>query len=80
MTDEPALIRRPLDHCPACSNAHLEPVVDLYAEAVHFLCRTCNRCWHVELGYVRRVPPNACEGCPQRDSCLLVYRTDHPSA
>jgi hypothetical protein len=76
---EPAIIRRPLDHCPECSNNDLEPIVDLHAEEVHFLCTSCNRCWHVELGYVRRIEPTACHGCPQSASCTAAYTRDHAS-
>ncbi len=76
---EPAIIRRPLDHCPECGSGQLEPIVDLHAEEVQFLCLTCSRCWHVELGYVHRVPPNACTGCPQREQCAAVYARDHAS-
>ena len=44
---EPAIIRRPLDHCPACNSWQLRPIVAIDAETVHFLCGSCNRCWHV---------------------------------
>jgi len=74
---EPAIIRRPLDHCPSCHSWQLRPVVAIDAEAVHFLCGSCNRCWHVELGFVRRVRPTACDGCPQRESCAAAYAADH---
>ena len=76
---EPALIRRPLDRCPSCRSWQLRPVVSLDDEAVHFLCGSCDRCWHVELGYVRRMQPGACNGCPQPERCAAVYRADHAS-
>ena len=73
------LFQRPLDSCPECGSSQLEPVVDLDAEEVHFLCAGCDRCWHVELGYVRRVQPGACHSCPHPDRCAAVYLTDHAS-
>jgi hypothetical protein len=75
-TNAPALIRRPLDHCPTCRSWQLSPVVALDAEEVHFLCGSCSRCWHVELGFVRRVPPTACDGCPQPEHCAAAYAKD----
>jgi hypothetical protein len=78
-TRDPAIIRRPLDHCPECASRELEPVVDLHVEEVHFLCAACDRCWHVELGYVRRVQPIACHGCPQSERCAASYLRDHAS-
>ena len=77
---EPAMIRRPLDNCPGCGSWQLSPVVDVDAGAVHFLCGSCNRCWHVELGYVRRVLPGACSGCPQPERCSATYAKDQASA
>lgn len=77
-SQEPAIIRRPLDHCPACNSWQLRPVVAIDAEEVHFLCGSCNRCWHAELGFVRRVRPATCDGCPQREHCTSVYAGDHP--
>lgn len=79
-THEPAIIRRPLDHCPACNSWQLQPVVAIDAESVHFLCGSCNRCWHAELGFVQRVQPTACDGCPQSERCTAAYGKDHPSA
>ncbi|HEV7526282.1 MAG TPA: hypothetical protein VGP92_15020 [Acidimicrobiia bacterium] len=73
---EPALIRRPLDHCPKCRSWQLRPIVARDVEEVHFLCGSCSRCWHVELGFVRRVPPTACNGCPQAEHCAAVYDAD----
>ena len=73
---EPALIRRPLDHCPKCGSWQLSPVVAVDTEEVHFLCGSCNRCWHVALGYVRRVHPGACGGCAQSERCAAVYAGD----
>jgi hypothetical protein len=67
----------PLPHCPACGSAQLEPVVERELEEVHFLCRDCSRCWHVELGRVTRVVPPTCYGCPQHDRCAPVYEADH---
>ncbi len=77
---EPTFIRRPLDHCPSCNSWQLQPVVAIDAEAVHFLCGSCMRCWHAELGFVRRVNPASCEGCPQPERCAAVYAHDHTPA
>jgi formate dehydrogenase maturation protein FdhE len=74
---QPTIIRRPLASCPACKSARLEPIVDFAEEGVRFLCSTCDRCWHVELGYVQRVQPATCHGCPQRERCMQVYTLDH---
>ena len=72
----PASIRRPLSHCPECGSADLEPIVALEAEQVNFLCGACGRCWHVELGYVSRVRPNACHGCTRQARCVTLYEAD----
>jgi hypothetical protein len=77
---EPAFIRRPLDHCPSCNSWQLQPVVAIEAGTVQFLCGSCNRCWHVELGFVSRVNPTVCDGCPQTERCTAVYASDHTSA
>jgi formate dehydrogenase maturation protein FdhE len=76
---EPTPIRRPLATCPACGSGQLEPVVDFDEAGVRFLCSACARCWHVELGYVQRVQPEACRGCPQPERCMQVYTLDHAS-
>ncbi|HUI48913.1 MAG TPA: hypothetical protein VL119_09455 [Acidimicrobiia bacterium] len=77
---EPALLRRPLDNCPKCGSWQLQPVVDAQAEGVHFLCGSCSRCWLVELGYVRRVHPASCDGCPRSELCAATYAKDQLSA
>ena len=73
---EPTIIRRPLARCPKCGSGRLEPIVDFDQEGVRFLYGSCDRCWHVELGYVQRVRPGTCHGCPQRDQCMQVYARD----
>ena len=75
-----SLISRPLLHCPSCVSAHLEPVVELPVQEVHFLCRACNRCWDVALGSVHRVTPRNCLGCPERVPCENAYTADHDRA
>jgi hypothetical protein len=77
---EPTFIRRPLDNCPQCGSWQLSPVVDADGGLVHFLCGSCNRCWHVAFGYVRRVQPEACAACPQTETCAAAYAKDHTSA
>jgi hypothetical protein len=76
---DPALIRRPLDHCPGCNSWQLQLVVSVRDESVHFLCGGCNRCWLVELGFARRVQPEMCGGCPQTERCSAAYARDHTS-
>ncbi len=74
---QPAVITRPLVHCPACSSTDLEPVVEFGTDEVHFRCTACGRCWHVELGYVHRMHPPSCRGCPAREQCAAIYAADH---
>ncbi|MGH9038361.1 MAG: hypothetical protein ACRD0O_21610 [Acidimicrobiia bacterium] len=38
-------------------------------EATNFLCRSCNRCWHVTLGWVHQVDRGTCPGCEWRFAC-----------
>lgn len=73
-------ITYPLVRCPACGSARLDPVVEGVVEEVHFLCRDCDRCWNVAMGYVQRVAPSACLGCSKRDRCERAYAADHHSA
>jgi hypothetical protein len=70
-------LRYPLQQCPACGSERLDPVVENETVEVHFLCRDCTRCWHVELGRVHRMSPNACHGCPHLDTCVPVFDADH---
>jgi transposase-like protein len=72
-------IVHPLAHCPTCGSDRLEPVVEQVAEAVHFLCRDCDRCWNVALGYVQRVAPATCLGCPERFRCEQAYTAERAS-
>jgi hypothetical protein len=76
---ESAFTGRPLDNCPGCGSWQLQPVVDADASSVQFLCGSCSRCWRVELGYVRRVPPTTCDGCPQAARCAASWANDHAS-
>ena len=73
-------IAYPLARCPACKSARLEPVVEDVVQEVHFLCRDCDRCWNVEMGYVQRVVPSACLGCSERARCERAYVADHDAA
>jgi transposase-like protein len=70
-------IAHPLPNCPTCGSTTLDPVVETLVEEVHFLCRECNRCWHVGLGAVSRVSPAACLGCPEKERCTAAYARDH---
>jgi|GraSoiStandDraft_4_1057263.scaffolds.fasta_scaffold812568_2 hypothetical protein len=71
------LFDRPLVECPACGASALDAVVEADTEDVHFLCRSCGRCWHVELGHVQRMAPAVCHGCPHLERCTAVYDADH---
>lgn len=55
-------ITRPLARCPVCASSRLDPVVETERETVHFVCRDCLRCWHVELGFVQLMTPATCFG------------------
>ena len=71
-------LARPVTCCVVCGSDALEPVAETGGSEVHFLCRDCGRCWRVELGYVQRMAPNACAGCPHLAECELVYLADNP--
>lgn len=53
--------------CPTCRNGRLTPVTD--GENTNFLCAACGSCWHVALGWVDRVNPDTCPGCPSQAAC-----------
>jgi len=53
--------------CPECGGRQLDFVTD--GELTNFLCAACGCCWHVELGWVHRVDPATCPGCPSRAVC-----------
>jgi transposase-like protein len=74
------LFGRPLTRCPECGSDDLVPVVENQSQDVHFFCRACGRCWHVELGFVHRVVPPACLGCPEQERCEAVYAADQSRA
>lgn len=56
-----------LDRCLGCAGEHLYTVFD--GESTNFLCRSCNRCWSVGMGWVHRVDPLTCPGCEWRSAC-----------
>ena len=56
-----------LPACPSCGSTSLLAVSD--GEDTNFLCGACGSCWHVELGWVRRVDPDQCPGCPDHALC-----------
>ena len=70
-------IAYPLAQCPACGSQRLDAVVEEKAQAVHFLCQDCKRCWNLALGYVQRVTPDTCLGCPERTRCERAYAEEH---
>ena len=53
--------------CPTCGNGRLSPAFD--GEETNFLCQECGSCWHLALGWVDRVNPQTCPGCPERPVC-----------
>jgi hypothetical protein len=55
------------ERCPGCAAGALYSVFD--GEEKNFLCRTCSRCWHLELGWIRQVSPLTCSGCEWRSTC-----------
>jgi hypothetical protein len=68
----------PIEACPACGSTALDPVVD--DGALHFLCEKCSRCWHVELGAVRRVDQETCARIAAHDlHSASGTATDHRS-
>jgi hypothetical protein len=69
-------ITHPLRHCPACGSSHLDPVVEQGTPNVHHLCGDCSRCWRVELGFVHRMTPTTCHGCPERARCAAAFAAD----
>jgi hypothetical protein len=62
------LIGETIDRCPRCAGEMLYMVFD--GEHTNFLCRTCNRCWHVDRGWVQEVDRTTCPGCEWRATCL----------
>lgn len=74
------VLASPLTRCPACGSDALAPVTERDGETVNFLCGSCDRCWHVELGHVHRVDPASCSGCPERARCEAADAADHRGA
>lgn len=79
MSDEPHLLDPSVDRCPECGSVNLDPVAEADGTEVHFLCTDCDRCWTVELGFVHRMNPQSCSGCPARPRCTAAYAADHPA-
>lgn len=68
MTDPTiALLAAVVGPCPTCGHGRLQDVCD--GEDTNLLCQACGSCWHTELGWVRRVDPQTCPGCPSRGVC-----------
>lgn len=65
------------DRCPGCAGEHLYTVFD--GETTNFLCRSCNRCWHVGMGWVHRVDPETCPGCEWRSTCTSRWDSRPPT-
>ena len=73
-------IAYPLASCPTCGSDRLEPVVEQLTKAVHFLCRDCDHCWNVALGYVQRIASATCRGCVERRRCERAYAAEYATA
>jgi hypothetical protein len=43
----------PIDTCPGCRAHGLQAISA--GDQVNFYCPLCDRCWHVDLGYVHEV-------------------------
>jgi DNA-directed RNA polymerase subunit RPC12/RpoP len=56
------------DRCPECGSEDLVQAVD--GERTSYLCQTCHRCWHWELGWMSLVDPRDCHECGFRVLCL----------
>jgi hypothetical protein len=54
------LFGHPLPRCPRCGARELDTVVEDQSQEVHFYCRTCERCWRVELGFAQPIARSAC--------------------
>ena len=57
--------------CPGCGTVGLRAVSD--GEETNFLCGSCGCCWHFELGWVERVNPVNCPGCPSKAVCSAAH-------
>jgi len=62
------LFGHPLPRCPRCGARELDTVVENEFQEVHFYCRTCDRCWRVELGFAQPIPRSACRCCEKGPS------------
>ena len=64
--------------CPSCGSAPLGRVAD--CEMVHWLCRSCGRCWQESNGRLHAVNPIACPGCSTqpRSECLALLGREFP--
>lgn len=68
-----------LDRCPACQGTVLYRVSD--GSVTNYLCRSCDRCWHLEADDISQVSPTTCPGCEWRSRCLArwdVPRQENP--
>lgn len=64
----------PLGACPECGGTSFLAVHD--GTETNFLCESCARCWYVSMGWVGRVDPATCPGCPMRGRCESMMATD----
>ncbi|MFM7225422.1 MAG: hypothetical protein ACKOBG_13050 [Actinomycetota bacterium] len=79
MPEEPHLLGVPVVRFPTCGSDRLRPVAEAGGSDLHFLCADCARCRRVELGWVHRVNPGTCRGCPAHSVRAVAYAADHPA-
>jgi hypothetical protein len=57
-----------IDVCPECGSDRLRAIRS--GDDANFFCESCSSCWHLSMGWVRRVDPLTCPGCARRSECL----------
>jgi hypothetical protein len=71
MTAQRAARLGALDTCRSCGSERLTAVFD--GESTNFLCEECHACWLVTMGWVVRVDPSTCPGCPRHEECVAAF-------
>ncbi|HET6877752.1 MAG TPA: hypothetical protein VFH38_09510 [Jatrophihabitans sp.] len=59
---------RPPKACPECGTPGL--LATDAAGRANFFCAACERCWHLEMGWLSLVDPRDCARCRRQDQCL----------
>lgn len=68
-TSESATAPKTPDRCPGCQGG---PLFAVGGDGPNFLCRSCNRCWHMG-EQVELVNPLTCRGCEWRHECISRF-------